>query len=161
MKKISAVILLTLAFSATAFAANRDGKIQAGGGVGVALNPPIRFDLNLNGEYFLTQKISLGLNFDVLLRGPTTFVFVPFARYHFDLDFAPGWVPYAGGGIGGGVDTNGAGFLDVMVPEFGFKYELLDNKLFVGSDLSFHILTNFDNTTWDFRFLIATASFRF
>lgn len=158
---ITAFALCLFLLPTVARAEGRQGKIQAGLGVGVALNPPVRFDIQLNGEYFLWEHISLGLNFDTLLRGPATFLFVPFARYHFDLDFAPGWVPYVGAGVGGGINTNGAGVLDIMVPDLGFKYEVLENRLFVGPDLSLHVLTNFDNTTWDFRFLFAVASFRF
>ena len=161
MKKILCSVLLLVTLSSVAFAGKREGRIQAGGGVGLGARPPVRFDLNFNGEYFLTQTLSLGLNLDMLLRGPNNFVFMPFARYNFDLSFAPEWVPYVGGGIGVGIDTNGSGTLDIMIPEFGFKYELIEDKFFVGPDLSLHTLTNFDNTTWDFRFLIATVDFRF
>lgn len=164
MKKILFAMLLLVATSSTSsagYAAGREGRIQAGLGAGLALHPPVRFDLQLNGEYFLYENISVGLNIDLLFRGPTTFIFEPFARYNFDLDFAPKWVPYAGAGIGGGVNTNGGGVLDIMIPDFGFKYELIDDRLFLGPDLSFHVLTNFSNTTWDFRFLFAVASWRF
>jgi len=163
MKKIAfaLLILASLAAPVMSQASNREGKFQAGGGFGLAFRSPVRFDINLNGEYFLTEHISLGLNIDTLVRGPTTFVFQGFGRYNFDLDFAPGWVPYAGAGIGGGINTNSAGFLDIMIPDFGFKYELIDNKLFLGPDLSFHVLTNFSSTTWDFRMLFVQADFRF
>lgn len=165
MKKIAAVFAVLSALLMTPAngraAESRQGSWQAGGGVGLAFHSPVRFDLNLNGEYFFTHHVSFGLNVDFLFRGPTTFVFQPFARYNIDLDFAPGWVPFVGGGLGVGVNTNGNGFMDIMVPDFGFRYEIIDNKLFIGPDLSLHIVTNFTNTTWDFRMLIAQAEFRF
>ncbi len=161
MKKIFFSFLLAVLVSTNVSAAGRQGSIQAGGGIGVALHSPVRFDINLNGEYFLTEKISLGLNIDTLVRGPTTFVFEGFGRYNFDLKSAPKWVPYAGAGIGGGVNTNSAGFLDIMIPDIGFKYELIAERLFLGPDLSFHVLTNFSSTTWDFRLLFVQADFRF
>jgi len=162
MKRWAMVLAIVLALSSSAFAAeSREGSWQAGGGFGLAFHSPVRFDLNLNGEYFLTHHVSLGMNLDFLFRGPTTFVFQPFARYNIDLAFAPDWVPFVGGGVGVGVNTNGNGFLDLMIPDFGFRYEVIDNKLFIGPDLSFHVVTNFSNTTWDFRMLFAQAEYRF
>jgi hypothetical protein len=156
---ISAVLLVAL--SGSAWAGSREGKFQLGGGAGLALNPPVRFDLNIGGEYFFWENIGIGLNIDIFFRGPTAFVFIPFARYHFDIRSAPEWVPYVGGGVGGGVNTDGAGALDVMIPNFGVQYEVLDDKLFLGTDMSVHVVTNFDNTDWDFRWLFITAHYRF
>jgi hypothetical protein len=172
MKKVSrwAVIglalLMVVAFSRTSAAAasssaNRQGKFDLGMGAGLAFHSPIRFDLQFNGEYFFWDHVSIGMDLDFLLRGPTTFVFQPFALYHFDIPSAPRWVPYVGGGLGLGVNTNGNGFMDIMIPKFGIRYEIIDEHLFIGTDMSLHVITNFDSTTWDFRWLIATLNYRF
>jgi hypothetical protein len=145
----------------TGHASAREGKFQAGAGAGLAFNDPIRFDLQLESEYFFWENVGVGLNLDFLLNGSTTFVFIPYARYHFDISSAPEWVPYVGGGIGGAVNTNGNGALDIMVPNFGVQYEVVDEHLFLGTDLSLHLLTNFDNSDWDFRWLFITANWRF
>ncbi len=141
--------------------ASRDGAIQAGGGFGLAVRPPVRFNLQLEGEYFVLEDLSVGLNVDFLFRGGTSIGFTGFGRYHIDIPSAPRWVPYVGGGVGGFVNTNGGGFFDLMIPEFGFRYELISERLFLGPDLSFHIVSGTGGTTWDFRVLFATASFRF
>jgi hypothetical protein len=112
------------------------------------------------GEYFYTNNISFGAAFDTWIRSPHVFLFRPFARYHFDISRYPKFVPYVGGGIGGGADSNGNGVLDVAVPNFGFKYALT-NKFHIGSDLALHILTDFGDTNVDFHILFITASFRF
>ena len=162
MKKIVLVaVVVMMSLPSLGFASSREGKIQAGAGFGLALHSPIRFDLQLNGEYFLYEDISVGLNVDLLFRGSTNFGFTPFARYHFDIASLPELVPYVGGGLGVFVNTNGNGAMDIMIPDFGFKYELIADRLFIGPDLSFHVVTNFSNTTWDFRFLFAVASYRF
>lgn len=139
---------------------SRQGSIEAGLGAGLTVNPPIRFDLELSGEYYWRDWLSFGLDIDFLIRGPTTFSFIPYALYYFDIDPWPRFAPYVGGGIGGGVNTNGNGFLDVMVPAFGFKWELIAGRLFIGPDLEFHIQTNFDNTEPDFHIVVG-AHYRF
>jgi len=142
------------------------GDILAGLGGGILLNPPVRFDLNMIGEYYLLDEVSLGLQMDIGLRGPTTFNFLGFGRYHFDLASLfdshqlTRWDLFAGGGLGGAVNTNGNGNMDIMIPEFGIRYELTE-WLTLGPDFSFHILTNFDNATWDFRILFVQAEYRF
>lgn len=140
---------------------SRQGSFQLGGGAGLALNPPVRFELEIGGEYFFWENVGVGMNIDFFFRGPTAFLFQPFARYHFDIDSAPEWVPYVGGGIGVGVNTNGSGALDLMLPDFGVQYELVENRLFLGTDMSVHLVTNFDDTDWDFRWLFITANYRF
>jgi hypothetical protein len=142
------------------FAAGRQGKFQLGTGAGLAVNP-VAFDLNLNGEYFAWENISLGMNLDVLIRSSAAFAFIPFARYHFDIDRAPEWVPYVGLGVGGIVSTSGNGALDIMVPDVGVRYEAISDRLFLGTDMSGHVVTDFDSTKFDFRWLIITASYRF
>jgi hypothetical protein len=144
-----------------ASSSSRQGKFDLGMGAGVAFHSPIRFDLQLNGEYFFWDHVSVGMDLDFLLRGPTTFVFEPFGLYHFDISSITRLVPYAGGGLGVGVNTNGNGFMDIMIPKFGVRYEIIDEHLFLGTDMSFHVITNFDSTTWDFRWLIATLNWRF
>lgn len=147
--------------SSAASSSSRQGAFDLGIGAGVAFHSPIRFDLQLNGEYFFWDHVSIGMDLDFLLRGPTTFIFQPFALYHFDIPSAPRWVPYAGGGLGLGVNTNGNGFMDLMIPKFGIRYEIMEEHLFLGTDMSFHVITNFDDATWDFRWLIATLNYRF
>lgn len=161
MKKLIFAVLILLTMSPPVLAASREGKIQAGAGFGLGVHPLVRFDLQLNGEYFLYEDISIGMNVDFLFRGGTAFGFTPFARYHFDIASLPELVPYVGGGLGAFITTNGNGTMDIMIPDFGFKYELISERLFIGPDLSFHVVTNFDNTSWDFRFLFAVASYRF
>jgi hypothetical protein len=162
VKKISLMVAaLLLCVSTSSWAASREGHFQLGGGAGLAFNPPVRFDLNIGGEYFFWENIGIGMNIDIFFRGPTAFLFQPFARYHFDIASAPEWVPYVGGGVGVGVNTNGNGALDIMIPNFGVQYELLDGRLFLGTDMSVHVVTNFDNTDWDFRWLFITAHYRF
>ncbi len=162
-KNILTLALALLAIVASApqgEAASREGKFQLGAGAGLAVNP-VAFDLNLNGEYFAWENISLGMNLDVLIRSSAAFAFIPFARYHFDIDRAPEWVPYVGLGVGGIVATNGDGALDIMVPNVGVRYEAISDRLFLGTDMSGHVVTDFDNTKFDFRWLIITASYRF
>ena len=45
MKKILCSVLLLVTLSSVAFAGKREGRIQAGGGVGLGARPPVRFDL--------------------------------------------------------------------------------------------------------------------
>jgi len=167
MKRLfSVLITLTVILSSTlmvrpANASSRQGHFQLGGGLGLAFHDPVRFDIQIGGDYFFWEDISIGMNIDFLVRNGTTFVFMPNARYHFNIDRAPRWVPYVGGGIGPSVTSNGNGALDIMVPDFGFNYELISDRLFLGTDMSVHIVTNFDNTTWDFRWLIAHLVYRF
>lgn len=139
---------------------SRQGAIEAGLGVGFTVNPVVRFDMEISGEYYWRNNISFGLDFDIFLRKGTIFTLVPFARYHFDIDRWPTIVPYVGAGVGGGASTNGAGVFDVMIPNFGFKWEAIPGRLFIGPDLEFHILTNFDNTDLDFHTLVK-ATYRF
>src|SRR5262249_11629084 len=146
---IMAVALALVSSGAEARGTGREGNYQLGGGLGLAFHDPIRFEVELDGEYFFWQHVGLGLNLDLLIHDVTMFLFEPFARYHFDISAAPKWVPYVGGGLGVAVDTDGNGFMDVMVPDFGFQYELTD-RLFLGTDMSLHILTDFNNSIADF-----------
>jgi hypothetical protein len=144
-----------------AVASSRQGHFQLGGGFGLAFNDPVRFDVQIGGDYFFWEDVSIGMNIDFLIRDGVTFVFMPYGRYHIDIDGAPEWVPYVGGGVGPAVSDNGDGALDIMIPNFGFKYEIIAERLFLGTDMSFHILTDFDNSDWDFRWLVAHALVRF
>lgn len=137
--------------SAPSFAQTRDGLIQAGIGVGAGLNPPMRFDLDISGEYFWNDTFSLGADFDIFVRGVTLYNFLGFGRYHFELLQAPRFLPYVGGGVGGLVSSAGAGWFDLMLPELGFLFELTPH-LFVGPNASFHILLGSSNT-WDLQTL--------
>jgi len=136
------------------------GKFDLGVGTGLMLRSPVRFDLQLLGEYFYTNNFSFGFAFDALLRSPHTFIFKPFARYHFDISRYPKFVPYLGGGIGAGMDTNSNGVMDIAVPNFGFKYAIT-SRVQIGSDLGLHLLTDFGDSRLDFHILFATLAFRF
>ncbi len=139
---------------------SRRGQFDLGVGAGLMVRSPVRFDLQFLGEYFYTNNFALGFALDILLRSPHTFLLKPFARYHFDIHRYPKFVPYVGGGLGGGIDTNSNGVVDIMVPNFGFKYAIT-NQIHVGSDFGLHILTDFDNSRIDFHILFATLAFRF
>ncbi len=139
---------------------SRAGSIEASLGVGLTLNPPIRLDLELNGEYFWRDEIAFGLDVDLFFRGATAFSFVPYAAYYFQIDRWPRLAPYVGAGVGGGGTTSGNGFLDIMIPSLGFKWEWITGKLFVGPDFEFHLQTDFDNTEPDFHMLVR-ATYRF
>ena len=132
-------------------AQTRDGEIQAGIGVGAGFNPPVRFDLNLNGEYFLNDTYSLGAHFNIFVRGSTAYNFVGFGRYHFELSDFEKFAPYVGAGLGALINTAGNGWFDLMLPELGFLYELTPH-LYVGPNASFHLLAG-SSTTWDLQAL--------
>lgn len=152
MKKFT-WLLIALSFLTTlsAQAQTRDGVIQAGVGVGAGLNPPVRFDVDISGEYFLNDTFSVGADFDIFVRGRASYNFLGFGRYHFELLQAPRLLPYIGGGVGGLVNTAGRGWFDLMLPEVGFLFELTPH-LFVGPNSSFHILAG-SSTTWDLQML--------
>lgn len=139
---------------------SRRGAVDMGVGMGITTNPPVQFDLQVSGEYYWSNNVSFGLDVDLFFRGATLFVFQPFGRYHFDISEMPKLVPYVGGGLGMGVNTNGNGVMDVMIPNFGYKYELTP-RVNVGSDFGLHWLTNFDNSRLDFHILFAVLNFRF
>lgn len=139
---------------------SRQGKVDVGLGAGMTFNSPVRFALELYGEYFYTNNIAFGAALDTLIRSPHIFIFRPFARYHFDISRYPKLVPYVGGGLGAGADTNGNGIMDIMLPNFGFKYAIA-NRIYLGSDLGLHILTDFDDTRLDFQVLFVVLSYRF
>ena len=139
---------------------SRKGATDLTLGLGMLVRSPVRFDLQVAGEYFLQNNVSLGLSFDSYLRGPNAFSFRPFARYHFDISQLPKFVPYVGVGLGGGVDTHSNGFMDILVPNFGFKYALTRNFQ-LGSDFGLHIFTDFDSSRVDFHILFLTIGYRF
>jgi len=138
---------------------SREKKIDVNLGAGFTFNTPVHFAIEASGEYYWTNNISFGLAIDGWIRDPHAFLFRPFARYHVDLNRYPKWVPYVGAGFGFGV-SSGDGFMDIVLPNVGLKYAITDN-IYVGSDLSLHILTDFDATDVDVQFLIATVTFRF
>lgn len=144
-------------------AQSREGTIQAAVGPGIAFNPPVRFDLDFGGEYFLNDEIAFGFNFDVFIRGGAAYGFLPFAHYHFDLLEFPRFAPYVGGGMGFWVGSNGNAAFDLMAPAVGFEYELTP-RLFIGPDASFHLLMGDKmvggSTSWDLQ-IVARIGYRF
>lgn len=152
MKKLClAAPLLLIVWAVSVQAQTRDGVIQAGVGVGAGLNPPMRFDLDISGEYFWDDTFSFGVDFDIFVRGRTSYNLIGFGRYHFQLLQAPRLLPYVGGGLGSLINTAGNGWFDLMLPELGFLFELTPH-LFVGPNTSFHFLAG-SNTSWDIQAL--------
>ncbi|MBI2068371.1 MAG: hypothetical protein HYW02_07795 [Deltaproteobacteria bacterium] len=146
--------------SSQKYASDRQGEFQAGSGIGITFNNPA-LDLRLDTEYFVTNNISAGFDFDIVFHGATTFAFDAVGRYHLDIQQQPRLVPYAGMGLGAIINTNGAGGFDILLPNLGCRYEVLPNQLFIGPDLGVHILTDFSDTTWDVTFLFVNALYRF
>jgi len=139
---------------------SREGSIDLTLGTGLLVRSPVKFDMQLAGEWFMHNNVSFGLSMDFYIRNATAFSFRPFGRYHFDISSLPKLVPYIGAGIGAGIDTNGSGFMDIMVPNFGFKYALT-RRIHLGSDFGLHLFTDFDSSRVDFHILFVVLSFRF
>ena len=139
---------------------SRKGAVDLSLGMGMLVRSPVKFDLQVSGEYFWLNNFSLGFSIDSYLRGPNAFSFRPFGRYHFDISQLPKFVPYVGVGLGGGIDTNSNGFMDILVPNFGFKYAVTRNFQ-LGSDFGLHIFTDFDSSRVDFHILFLTIGYRF
>ena len=147
MKKILLLLLLTLPVSL--HAQTKNGQWQIAAGPGMTWNPPVQFNLDMNGEYFLNDTFSVGGNFDIFIRGAARFGAIGFSRYHFRLLQFPKFDSYVGGGGGAVIDTQQNGWFDLMLPELGFLYELTP-QLFVGPNVSFHVLLGSSNT-WDLQ----------
>jgi hypothetical protein len=139
---------------------SRAGQIDASLGAGMYVRSPVRFDIQVAGEYFWHNNVSIGVAIDTLIRDEALFIFRPFARYHFDIDSLPNLVPFIGGGIGAGIDTNSNGVMDILLPNVGFKYAVSET-IRLGTEMGLHILTDFDNSRVDFQILFAVISFRF
>ena len=146
--------------AAQSYLYSRQGAIDLNLGLGMLVRGP-RFDMQISGEWYWRNNISWGLSFDTYIgSGGTAFSFRPFGRYHFDISSMPKLVPYIGAGVGGGITTGGAGFMDVVVPNFGFKYAL-SPRVHLGSDMGLHIITNFTSSRVDFHIQFITISYRF
>ncbi|MDO8527603.1 MAG: hypothetical protein Q7T03_07950 [Deltaproteobacteria bacterium] len=159
MKKIIIIFFMSMLFlSGTGLRAQtRDKEIQFYTGAGAGLRTPVRFDFDMAGEYFLNDRWSIGLDLDVFVRGKTSFDAIPFGRYHFDLPKWPRFLPYIGGGMGALANSSNV-WLDVMLPEGGFLYEL-NPHLYIGPNVSFHILGG-PSTTWDLQ-MLGQLAYRF
>ena len=142
---------------------SREGLIQFSVGPGIGFNTPTRFDLDAAAEYFYDDTFSLGLDFDIFVRGDGFFDLLPFVRYHFDLLEQPKFLPYVGGGAGILFGSNGNVAFDLMAPNLGFEYEVTPH-LFVGPDASFHILMGDrfwgGSTRWDLQ-IVGRVGYRF
>ncbi len=142
------------------YGSDRQGKFQTGLGLGMVFHEPT-FDLRLNSEYFVTHNISAGLNIDFLFHDDTVFSFDGVARYNFDIVQVPRLVPYVGMGLGAAVSAGGGGALDLQVADLGFRFEALPDHLFVGPDLGVHVVTDFEDTTWQISFMFLNVNYRF
>ena len=139
---------------------SRKGNLDLSLGAGITYNTPARPLIEIEFDYFAWHHVSVGLAFDTYIRSESIFVLRPMLRYHFDVPSLPEFVPYIGGGIGGGVDTRGKLTADILVPNLGFKYKLTDT-FYLGSDVGFHVLTNFSTYKVDFHFLFLVMHFVF
>ncbi|OGQ46428.1 MAG: hypothetical protein A3H42_00110 [Deltaproteobacteria bacterium RIFCSPLOWO2_02_FULL_46_8] len=156
--KIFFLVILSAASAQTALAQTRDGTFQFTAGAGGGWNAPVRFDLDINGEYYWNDNISVGLDFDTFLGTINSFDFIPFARYHFDLKRWPRFSPYVGTGMGVLFNTNSQSWFDFMLPELGFFYELTPH-FYIGPNASMHVLAG-STSTWDFQ-TVGQISYRF
>lgn len=128
-------------------AQTKDGQWQISAGPGMTWNPPVQFDLDASGEYYLDDTFSVGGDFDIFIRGTARFGALAFGRYHFQLLQFPKFDSFVGGGAGALIDSNQSGWFDLMLPELGFYYELTPH-LYVGPNVSFHVLLGSTNS-WD------------
>ena len=159
MRKIYLVVVfMTLLFSWGVQAQSREGDVQVGSGIGMTFNPPVRFDFDLSGNYFYSDELSIGFDFDVLIRHGAVYGLVPFVRYHFDLPKARRIDPYVGGGMGLQIASSGSTAFDLMAPNLGFDYELTPH-LYIGPDVSIHLLVG-RSTDWDLH-AIGRIGYRF
>lgn len=160
MKKLLiGLSFLTLIFTAKpSYAQTRDGSFQAAIGIGAAWNPPMRFDIDMNVEYFLNDTFSFGVDADIFVRGGSSFDLLGFGRYHFELLNHPRFSPYIGAGLGGVFKTARGSKFDIMIPEVGFLWELTPH-LYLGPNASFHLITG-SNSTWDFQ-TVGQIAYRF
>ncbi len=158
MKRLLICLVFFLSLAQTVLAQTRDGEIQVVVGNGAGLRSPVRYDLDGAVEYFLNDKISFGLDFDVFLRSPVSYDFLGFARYHFEIPRWPKYSPYVGGGVGALINTRGQGWFDLMLPELGFLYEFTPH-FYLGPNMSVHLLSG-TNDTWDVQ-VLAQAAWRF
>lgn len=150
------------------FAQGQKGSVGVGAGGGIYITP-FKGDIQVHGDYFVTDRVSLGMNFEVIVPG-ANFSVVPFARYHFNLKSLPRFSPYVGMGVGFasfsqedsfGLGSERTSLLDIMAVDLGFKYQVIPDRLFLGSDVSFHIVTDFNDHGRELRFLPVIATIRF
>ena len=153
-------LIAPLLAPAEGYGSDRTGKLQAGLGIGAAFHDPA-FDMRLDTEYFITNNISAGFDFDIIFHDSPAFLADAVGRYHFSIPRLSRLDPYAGAGLGGITNTNGNGGFDIEVPNIGCRYEVLADRLFIGPDLGIHILTDFSTTTWDVNLLFVNALYRF
>lgn len=156
--RFALLFLAILMLAQTAEAQTKDGSFQVTAGAGAGWNAPVRFDLDIAGEYFWNDTLSLGLDFDTFLGSTTSFNLIPFVRYHFDLKKWPRFSPYVGMGMGGLFNTGGQKWFDLMLPELGFFYELTP-RFYIGPNASMHVLAG-STSTWDFQ-TVGQVSYRF
>jgi Outer membrane protein beta-barrel domain len=163
------VIALALPFSILAQTAQRrDGRLSLGADVGVHLSTPdsTAFALALNGDYFLTDNLSLGPLVQVGLTDDL-FLFGPSVQLKYTHDLNQRLSANLQGGIGfiyaeldrSGPDRDDATFLIPVGP--GVKYKLTDD-LSLGSTLLFNF-TNLNGVRNEriFVSLLGGLKFRF
>lgn len=153
------VVAILLSMGTVSHAQTRDRSFQVATGIGAGWNPPVRFDLDLAGEYFINDRFSAGLDVDIFVRGATSYNFLGFGRYNFYLQKFPRFAPYIGGGVGVLANSNGRGWFDIMAPEAGFLWELTPH-LYLGPNVSIHLLAGPSSTTWDLQ-TVGQIAYRF
>lgn len=127
------------------YSGSREGSFRlgfVGPGLGVASHGYGAFmTMGLEGEYFITNPLSVGLRMEVgtKFENPTLISFVPRVRYTFDFS-SPRWSAYVQGGVGVNIATGGGTYAmaDIAIPGGGFSWQWTENWS-VGADASLHI----------------------
>jgi len=138
----------------------RRGHFDINLGGGITYNSPVRADVQLSGEYFVHDNVSVGLFFDAYLHTDEMYSGTVIARYHFDVKSLPAFTPYVGAGVGGGSRPSQGLLINVVLPNLGFKYAITP-RFFFGADIGGHLFRDPSGTTLDIHFLFAVLSVRF
>jgi hypothetical protein len=157
-------ILLFNFFHSPVVEANTNAhQFQLNGGFGVLAGSNglgASFDFGVEPEYFITEHNSLAFRFDLTAGGLDSADFALRYRYYFDIPSAPRFNIFLGLGFGGIVNFNGGGLGDAAIPVFGFQYDLMKHFK-IGSDFSFDIVFNSNNTAFAARLMPVVLKWAF
>lgn len=160
---VFAVIFLGLGLPGTLHADTRARQFQLQGGFGLFTGTDglgVSFDMSLEPEFFFTEHTSLSLRLDGTVADVDSFGVGSRFRYYFDIPSAPRFNIFVGAGIGFVAQFGGPDFGDAALPVFGFQYDLTDHFK-IGSDFSFDILFNGNNTAFATRLLPVVLKWAF
>lgn len=138
----------------------RKGHFDLNLGGGITYNSPVRLDVQLLGEYYVTNHVSVGLAFDTYIHTNPILIWRPTIRYNFNIESLPRFTPYVGGGVGAGIHTDEGFTWDIMVPDLGLKYSLSKHWL-IGSDIGGHLFKDPSGYRLDLHFLFVVVTGRF